>query len=161
MRSKGCRIVVSVGEFREAWTDPTIERGWQASIARFYRMGVPIELVVDAARRALSNVRVDPGVARFKYMCGILWNQISVVTDEVALKASLDGAWVTESESIDQQAESYYLGKQRGDKEGRDQAFNETREGWAYMLMLWHVCDGLMPGLPERVVQWRDGSVVA
>ena len=140
-----------VSEFDEVWTDEYIEKGWQASIARFYRMGVPIEMVTDAARRALANAKVQPGVARFKYMCGILWNQVSIVTEEATAKAALDGAWMTDAALVDEQYESYQAGVSRG----------MVRGGWNYTAMLQHVCDGLYPRMPEQFAERMQESVVS
>jgi hypothetical protein len=68
---------------------------WRNTLGRWHGMGVPIELVEDAARIALRDLRTtDP----FRYFCGIVWNQVQMVTAEATVKAALDGAWCTEAE---------------------------------------------------------------
>ena len=136
-----------VEEFREAWTDSEIERGWQASIARFYRMGVPIELVVDAARRALSNTKVAPGVARFKYMCGIIWNQVSAVTEAVSTHDALEGAWVTEDTLTEGNYEAFLQGRHAGYEDGYREGRLIYRDSDRYHRLLCSVTDRAYPVL--------------
>lgn len=66
---------------------------WRITLGRWHDMGVPLELVISAADVAMWA----PGVAnrnRFKYMCGIVWNRVQIVTAEASDRLALDGAWV-------------------------------------------------------------------
>jgi hypothetical protein len=81
------------------------------TIARWHDMAVPLELVIDAANISFGAHMVKD---RFKYMCGIVWNQVQVVAGEVATKAALDGAYMTWSALVDAKYEWYEKGIEVG-----------------------------------------------
>lgn len=59
---------------------------WRNSAYAWRAAGLPVDLMVDAARRALSNDRVAPH-STWKYFCGIAWKRITQIQE--AAKASL------------------------------------------------------------------------
>lgn len=101
-------------EFIEAWPDEYIFDGWRGSVAEFWRMGIPIEMLLDALDTARSKNYVRPGAPRFKYMCGVLWKQIETVTDEARIRHLLNGAWVTQAVIDDRICEAYDVGFKAG-----------------------------------------------
>jgi len=84
---------------------------WRASIGRWFNMGVPIELVADAAETAVNATNHFTGHGRFKYLCGIVWNQVKTVTAEASDKLALDGAWMTSEDLTEKGIEDYYTGR--------------------------------------------------
>lgn len=78
----------------ESWSLPLIPEDWRRTVGRWHEMGVPLELVADAARIACQRSRGSLD-ATFRYFCGIVWNQVSTITAEAAVKLTLDGAWKT------------------------------------------------------------------
>lgn len=71
---------------------------WRNTIGRWFEMGVPVELVVDAARIANAKTQSFSGTQRFTYFCGIVWNQVRLVGEQVAAKDALDAAWWTDAQ---------------------------------------------------------------
>lgn len=59
---------------------------WRNSANAWRVAGLPSDLLVDAARRALSNDRIGPG-DKWKYFCGIAWRRLTEIQE--AAKASL------------------------------------------------------------------------
>lgn len=59
---------------------------WRNSTNAWRTAGLPADLMVDAARRALSNDRIGPD-STWKYFCGIAWNRITEI--QKSAKASL------------------------------------------------------------------------
>lgn len=68
---------------------------WRNSANAWRLAGLPVDLMVDAARRALGNKKVDPS-STWKYFCGIAWKRVTQIQE--AAKASLVE---TESEDDD------------------------------------------------------------
>lgn len=81
-------------QWRAVWTFTPIPDAWRNTIGRWHDMGVPLELVLDAARVACRKEKTFYGTDRFRYFCGIVWNQVSTVTEEAGAKLALDGAWM-------------------------------------------------------------------
>lgn len=69
---------------------------WRDSIGRWFEMGVPIEILVDAAQKACSKTKKFPGTERFTYMCAIVWNQIQMVDHLAEAKRNLEGHFWSE-----------------------------------------------------------------
>jgi hypothetical protein len=59
---------------------------WRDSANAWRKAGLPADLMVDAARRALGNTKVGPGDT-WKYFCGIAWKRITKLQEDA--KASL------------------------------------------------------------------------
>lgn len=79
----------------EKWTFTPIPQDWRNTLGRWHDMGVPIALILDAARIACAKSQTFQGDGRFKYFCGIVWKQVHTVTAEASVKMTLDGAWKT------------------------------------------------------------------
>lgn len=127
-------------EFIDAWPWDRIIPTWRGSIAAFWRMGVPIQLIRDALETTESRTSITTADARFRYMCGIIWNHIGLVVEAVSSREALAGAWRTESDLDDLRYTAFM--------DGRDSL---RREGDQYLKMLRYVCDGLLPRSPELV----------
>lgn len=82
------------------------------SIGRWFKMGVPVELVQDAARTACRKTKPFTGTRRFTYFCGIVWNQIQAASEEVALKAAFDGLWYTDDALTNERIAAYEAGRE-------------------------------------------------
>lgn len=83
-----------------AWGGGSMPVDWPDSVARWFRMGVPIELVVDAAERACRKSHVSGRTGRFTYMCGIVWGQVQTVTEAAEDHRAIAGSFMTE-EALD------------------------------------------------------------
>lgn len=59
---------------------------WRNSANAWRVAGMPIDVLVDSARRALGNKKVAPGDT-WKYFCGIAWRRLTEIQE--AAKASL------------------------------------------------------------------------
>lgn len=104
-------------EFAQVFRD-LAPADWDISVGRWFEMGVPVELVVDAAKRAMAKQSPFTRTERFKYMCGIVWNQVHAVNEAVELKSAILGAFMTEDdrEALDQQ--TWSQGYRAGDDAG-------------------------------------------
>lgn len=102
-----------VEEVREVLVETAlpVPPDWENSIIRWFEMGVPVEIITDAAKRTSRSTRIA-GPAKFKYFCGIVWNQVSTVAAEVPVKAALDGAWMTQEEITEKGIDDYFKGRQ-------------------------------------------------
>lgn len=92
-----------VAVFAEAWSKWHCEydgrpiprpSGWQASIERFYELGVPIDELTHCVRVACGNdnIRVDD---TFRYFCGCVWRTVNDMQDaakELLEAEAADGA---------------------------------------------------------------------
>lgn len=65
--------------------DYPVPESWRDSIGRWFDMGVPLEVLTDAAERAGASRKTFRGTDRFAYMCGIVWGKVRMV-DEIAEK---------------------------------------------------------------------------
>lgn len=84
-----------IDEFAEAFLDKPVPSDWRESVGRWFDMGVPIELIVDAAQKAAGSTRHFHGTDRFRYLCGIVWNQIHVVTEAASAHREIEGSFIT------------------------------------------------------------------
>ena len=111
--------------FREVWQGWTfagqtvpLAIDWESTLHRWYRMGIPLRLVQLAVPKAMALAFPNGADGRFKYLCGIVWNQV----DESGIDYSLTDATVkvyTEYESGEQVAEAYRVGSEKGHAWGR------------------------------------------
>lgn len=85
---------------------------WRNSANSWRVAGLPEELMVDAARRALSNKKIAPD-STWKYFCGIAWKRITQIQE--AAKTSL----VEHQNDVPSEQSDY----DRGWDEGAHQAF--------------------------------------
>lgn len=111
-------VLVAQGQDRRRYEDDFVSAtepilllpaDWRASIGRWHDMGVPLDLVIDAADVAMWA----SGVAdrnRFKYMCGIVWNRVQLVTAEASDRLALDGAWVTRDQRVQEREQAKTIG---------------------------------------------------
>lgn len=119
---------------------------WRATIGRWHRMGVPIEIVTEAAEIAMDNTAVYDR-NRFSYMCGVVWNQVRSVTEEVTQKAALDGAWMTGEALTEERIEAY----EEGYESGRTAvALANATSLYGGLVLEAHV-DNALDSLPERM----------
>lgn len=104
-------------QFIDAWADERIDANWRSSVARFWRIGVPVELLIDAAEIATSR-RLSPGADRFAYMCGIVWKQVETVTEAVVTRDALDGAWMTVDDLTNERIDAFKMGIEKAEQRG-------------------------------------------
>lgn len=64
---------------------------WQASIERFYDLGVPIEDIEDCARVACGNDRVAVDET-FRYFAGCVWKVVEQIRDAAREVVDADGS---------------------------------------------------------------------
>lgn len=106
----------------ESWSLPFIPEDWRRTVGRWHEMGVPLELVADAAVIACQKSRGSLD-ATFRYFCGIVWNQVSTITAEAAVRMTLDGAWMTEDALCDVRINAYLEGHTKGHEEGHSKGW--------------------------------------
>lgn len=97
-----------VEEVRSHLRNP-VPDDWMLTVGRWFEMGVPVELVTDAADKALGKTSVS-AAGRFKYMCGIVWNQAHAVDETAEAHRAIEGSFMTE-ESLENER---YRGFQAG-----------------------------------------------
>jgi hypothetical protein len=112
-----------VEEVRISLRNP-VPDDWARTIGRWFEMGVPVELVVEAAQIAYSKVGLAAS-GRFSYMCGIVWNQVRAVDEAAEAKRAVEGSFMT---AEDMEAESMYAwqrGCEAGERRERERAARE------------------------------------
>jgi hypothetical protein len=85
------------GKFDRAWKRWTLNDGrtfprpdtWRQSVDQWRSIGVPLEVIVECAEKALANERL-PTAAVFKYMAKIVWSKATELQE--AAGRSLDSA---------------------------------------------------------------------
>lgn len=121
---------------------------WRQSVGRWFEMGVPAELLIDAAETALGK-----GMG-FKYMCGIVWNQVQTVTSEAEKRRTFDGAWMTDDALTEERIAAYQKGLSKGQDIAQDAGeaavFSAYRGEIFGGMLLKHVIDGRTAEIPER-----------
>lgn len=99
--------------------ETTVPSDWQDSVGRWFEMGVPIELVIEAAEKASrSRLYFKTALDRFSYMAGIVWNQVHVVNESVELKSHITGAFLTEVELSNRDVDAYHAGLSSAERHG-------------------------------------------
>lgn len=116
-------------EFEEGYRG-TLPFDWESTLGRWFELGVPIELVNDAAVQAHRKVGSMTSFGRFKYMCAIVWRQAHAVDDTVALKADLLGAFMSEEDRENEDYDTFHRGWDSGRKRGHDEGFAAARRVW-------------------------------
>lgn len=103
-----------IDEWAEAYTFEPLPQNWRESIGRWFEMGVPIELLVDAAKKACGKTKTFRGDDRFKYMCGIVWSQVRMVDELAENYRAIEGSFLS-NESLDaQRYEAWCGGREAG-----------------------------------------------
>lgn len=68
--------------FLEAWNDykrpADLDENWRVSLDNFRLRGLPIEMLIDAAHRAMAKSNIGLG-NKFRYMCGIAWAKVGEI----------------------------------------------------------------------------------
>ena len=105
---------------------------WRTSIGRFYGMGVPLEVVLDAARIAADKFDPYGNTDRFKYMCGVIWNQAREVSSAVADRIDWDGQWLTDDELDEMLTSARIEGHQAGHRDGLERGWDK---GWGHAFL--------------------------
>lgn len=130
---------------------------WRGTIGRWFEMGVPEEIVTDAIERAAKRETVSP-YGRFKYMCGIVWNQVSAISEQIALREAFDGAWMTEEDRTEERIAAY----ETGSKSGERTMWRHTLRRYSSALLAEHalreVVDG-RTGWSEEFDHFRDRAI--
>jgi hypothetical protein len=87
---------------------------WRRSVNSWRIAGLPIELLIDAARRALETDKVPPH-GTWKYFCGIAWSRVRTLQE--AAQAALTRADDRDDENCpghpecDCEAQAHYIGQ--------------------------------------------------
>lgn len=101
-----------VDAFLEAWTiQKAFPADFENSLDRWHSMGVPVELIVDAAQKADRCTRRMSTQDRFKYFCGIVWGQVAAVDQLTTDKAFLEGKFVTDAEMNEAVCDAFETGR--------------------------------------------------
>lgn len=107
-----------IEEWAEAWERGVLPADWRNTISRWFEMGVPLELVTDAARIASTRTTVQDS-GRFAYMCGIVWNQVTMIDELAETKRALEGRFWTEEALCDERIAAWQQGYDSGKKRER------------------------------------------
>lgn len=99
-----------VDEVLDAYTYEPLPDGHRQSIGRWFEMGIPVEIVVDAAEKACAKARTFRGSERFTYMCGIVWNQARAVDEMAATHAAIAGSFMTDDALTNERIAAYEKG---------------------------------------------------
>lgn len=70
---------------------------WEITVHRWHRMGVPVEIPIYACRLVWAKPSYWTEARRWRYLCGIVWNQIHAVDDLTAVKEQLEGSFWTDA----------------------------------------------------------------
>lgn len=87
---------------------------WRTSVARFYALDVPIRILLDAVRIAADKYDPYGNTDRFKYFCGVVWNQVRETNAAIEERVDFDGAFVTDDELTELIAEGMLRGLRVG-----------------------------------------------
>lgn len=130
-----------ISEFATEFKGRTVPQGWKGSLIRWFEMGVPIEIVIDAGHRADCRTYASTDAESwFKYLAGVVWKKAETVTEEVRRREPFDGCWYSWSDLIDIRWEEYQRGHAAGEEEGSDSVFFTADVG--HTILSCHV-DGL------------------
>lgn len=134
MRGAYAVLVERIGKAREyqdeflAAYDYEPTAGWEDGLNRWHRMGVPVEIIIDAAETATRKTGFINRLERFKYFCGIVWNQVAAVDAVTADKAILDGSFYSPEEIEELELEAWKLGWDVGyQRHAKETATDEAR----------------------------------
>lgn len=103
-----------IDAFAEAYTYEPLPSDWRHSVGRWFEMGVPVDLLTDAAEIACSLTRTFKSTDRFAYMCGIVWKQVRMVSEEAEARAALDGRFFSEGDLLEEKLAAFNEGWDRG-----------------------------------------------
>jgi hypothetical protein len=131
-----------IEEWAESYTYTPLPADWRNTVGRWFEMGVPIDLIADAARIACSKPQTFRGDGRFAYMCGIVWNQVHAVREVTATLDALESAIISDAVREQEQITAWDQGYEIGRRYGWDVAVNWYRYNDMYSRMLAAVADG-------------------
>lgn len=141
-----------INNWAESYTYQPLPADWRNTIGRWFEMGVPLELVADAARIACGKAQEFRGDGRFAYMCGIVWNQVHAVRDVTSTREALEGAFLSNAARSQEWSEVWAAGR----RYGWDAASDWYRTNDLYSRLLASVSDGstsdqtqAFPGTPQ------------
>lgn len=92
----------------------TVPVDWRQSIARWFSMGVHVEVLVDCARQASANAGYFRDDGQFRYFCKLAWTQVRRVNGAVAKRDALDGAWRTDEDLSAAKSDAWMAGHKSG-----------------------------------------------
>lgn len=98
---------------------------YEATLHRWYRMGVPervIDLAVKAAMAKEMPRTMRSDFPRWAYFCGVVWRQIEQLQVDHSLNTA-DPAVATESEVDEVRVDSYWAGRKAGSEIGYEEGF--------------------------------------
>jgi len=86
------KVHAYLAEFEEAWDGWTFNSGgkvpkpadWERSVTKWYGLGYPIAMLVDAIRGAMSKRNLKGYDPEFRYMAGIVWGTITEMEGQAA-----------------------------------------------------------------------------
>jgi hypothetical protein len=107
-----------IDNWAEFYTYQPLPADWRNTIGRWFEMGVPLELVVDAARIACGKTQEFRGDGRFAYMCGIVWNQVHAVREVTATLDALEASIWSDEGLDNERVEAYNKGWENGQEVG-------------------------------------------
>lgn len=116
-----------VRKFKRAFGGDPMPDDWKNTVQRWFDLGVPAELVVDAAQKASRDTRAFRGTGRFTWCCGIVWNQVRAVDYCTQIQETISGSFLTTADVSQLQHSSYGEGYQAGYDRGR---IVGSRTGW-------------------------------
>lgn len=57
---------------------------WEASVAKWYALGLPIEILHDATNTAMRKRNLTGPDAEFRYMAGVVWGKLTEIQQQTA-----------------------------------------------------------------------------
>lgn len=134
---------------------------WRGSIGRFFDIGVPEEVVINAAEIAAAKYSPHNNMDRFKYMCGVLHNQLREVQGAVLESLDMDGCWYTDEDLTEIRIDAYEQGAANAKERAKDAIsgawFRGLLEPDPRSMALHYVCEGTYPVIADdRINPLRD-----
>lgn len=71
---------------------------WRHSVNRWYVLGTPLAIISDAAMKAAAKYDPYGNTDRFKYFCGIVWNQIREVNSAIEEHLDTSGQFISDDD---------------------------------------------------------------
>lgn len=149
-----------IREFVDEFPGRSVPQGWKGSLIRWFEMGVPIEIVIDAGHRSDSRMRLnrDPE-AWFKYLAGVVWRKVETVTDEVKRRDTFDGSWHTDEDLSSIRCDAYGYGFTAGEeaqKKRDDKSISHWQDGDVGRRLLLNATESTNFLLRDTYESWCD-----
>lgn len=74
---------------------------WRSSVGRWYVLDVPLTVVLDGVRIAADKYDPWGNTDRFKYLCGVIWNQVRETNAAIESKVEISGEFMTDDDVND------------------------------------------------------------